>query len=53
MMISMSHDLSNPNRLDVIIKYLNFHGPLFIRIHSDIESDDEKGITVMEVKLNH
>ncbi len=44
LMSLMSHDLSNPNRLDVIIKYLNFHGPLFIRIHSDIESDDRKSI---------
>ncbi len=49
----MPHDLSNPNRLDVIIKYLNFHGPLFIRIRSDIESDDRKGVSVMEVRVNH
>ena len=52
MMSQMSYDLSNPTRLDVITKYLNFHGPLFIRIHSDIKSDDRKDKSVMKLMVN-
>lgn len=33
-------------QLNTIIEYLNFHGPLFINIPSDLESDDAKGVTI-------
>ncbi|MHA2243983.1 MAG: hypothetical protein ACXADY_03360 [Candidatus Hodarchaeales archaeon] len=40
----MSLEPSILEQLNTIIEYLNFHGPLFINIPSDLESDDKKGL---------
>ncbi len=42
----MSQELSILTQLNAIIEYLNFNGPLFIKIPSNLESDDKKGVKI-------
>lgn len=42
----MSHEPSLLEQLNNIIEYLNFHGPLFLSIPSDLEPDDKKEVSV-------
>ncbi|MFX0124801.1 MAG: hypothetical protein ACFFAE_14315 [Candidatus Hodarchaeota archaeon] len=42
----MSENPSILDQLNSIIKYLNFHGHIFVRLASDHESGDIEGINI-------
>ncbi|MFX1285689.1 MAG: hypothetical protein ACFFB5_18760 [Promethearchaeota archaeon] len=41
----MTHEPSLYHQLNAIIEYLNFNGPLFVNIPSNLESADKQRVT--------